>query len=200
MTKNEKQSQLTRERLQRALVELIMEGGSGYEAITIQDIVDRAQVGRTTFYLHYRSKDELFLHCHEAIISQFQIGLHSIDAREELLALAAPPGMISAYRHLAEARAHLSPILRGKDGLLLLRLMRDRTAQAVETSLQGAFGEADSSIPLGVLANYLAGAQVNLMQWWLEKRRPYSPDHLAQAFHRLQRAAIRDAFGLAGSE
>lgn len=200
MTKNAKQSQLTRERLQQALVELVMEGGSGYEAITIQNIVDRAQVGRTTFYLHFRSKDELFLHCHEAIISRFQIGLDAIGSQEDLLALATPPGMISAYHHLAEARAHLSPILRGKDGLLILRLMRERTAQAIETSLQEAFAEVDSSIPLGVLANYLAGAQVTLMQWWLEKRRPYSPDHLAQAFHRLQRAAIRDAFKLAGAE
>ncbi|MEP7359765.1 MAG: TetR/AcrR family transcriptional regulator, partial [Anaerolineales bacterium] len=173
--------------------------GSGYEAITIQDIVDRAQIGRTTFYLHYRSKDELFLHCHEAVIEQFQIGPDASGSREDLLAPTAPPGMIAAYHHLAEARAHLSPILRGKDGLLLLRLMRDRTAQAIETSLQQAFVEVDSSIPVGVLANYLAGAQVTLMQWWLEKRRPYSPDQLAQAFHRLQRAAIQDAFGLAGA-
>jgi hypothetical protein len=47
-----------------------------------------------------------------------------------------------------------------------------------------------------VLANYLAGAQIALVQWWLEKRRTHTPENLAQAFHRLQRAAIRDAFGL----
>jgi AcrR family transcriptional regulator len=41
--------------LQQALIELI--GEQGYEAITIQEIVDRANVGRTTFYLHYTSKD-----------------------------------------------------------------------------------------------------------------------------------------------
>jgi len=45
-------------------------------------------------------------------------------------------------------------------------------------------------------ANYLAGAQTALVQWWLEKRQPHTLQNLAQMLHRLQRAAIRDAFGL----
>src|SRR3990172_2299341 len=131
MTKTDRRIQRTREVLQKALIELISE--RGYDAITIQDIVDRANVGRTTFYLHYRSKDDLFMSCHEA-------------------------------------------------------------------NLRAAFAEADSAIPFDVLANYLAGAQIALVQWWLEKRQPYTPENLAQTFHRLQRAAIRDAFGLRDGE
>jgi hypothetical protein len=51
-------------------------------------------------------------------------------------------------------------------------------------------------IPLDMLANYLAGAQLALMQWWLEKRRPHTAENLAQTFHLLQRAAIRETFGI----
>jgi len=51
-----------------------------------------------------------------------------------------------------------------------------------------------------VLANYLAGAQIALVQWWMQKRQAYTSENLAQTFHRLQRAAIRDAFGLRDSE
>jgi len=72
MTKTDRRVQRTRELLQKALIELIRE--RGYDAVTIQDIVDRANVGRTTFYLHYRSKDELFIGCHEAIVSEFHFG------------------------------------------------------------------------------------------------------------------------------
>jgi hypothetical protein len=56
----------------------------------------------------------------------------------------------------------------------------------------------ESTIPLDVLANYLAGAQLALVHWWLEQpdARLHTPKTLAQTFHRLQRAAIRDAFGL----
>ena len=66
MTKTDRRVERTRELLQKALIELIRE--QSYEAITIQDIVDRANVGRTTFYLHYTSKDDLFMGCHEAIV------------------------------------------------------------------------------------------------------------------------------------
>ena len=96
MTKTDRRVQRTRELLQKALIELISE--RGYDAITIQDIVDRANVGRTTFYLHYNSKDELFMSCHEAIVSKFHIGpLHPLS-REELLSSEAPNGIMSAYQ------------------------------------------------------------------------------------------------------
>ena len=83
-----------------------------------------------------------------------------------------------------------------KESLLILRRIRDWRAQDIEASLRGAFAEAPCGIPLDVLASYLAGAQIALVQWWLERRQPCTPEDLAQSFHRLQRAAIRDAFGL----
>jgi len=195
MTKTDRRVQRTRELLQKALIELMSE--RGYDAIPIQDIVDRANVGRTTFYLHYSSKDELFMSCHEAIVSEFP--LYPLS-REALLSPEAPPGMASAYRHLEDARALLYPIFQGKDGLLTLRRIRDWSAQEIEASLRAAFAEADKTIPFDVLANYLAGAQIALVQWWLERRQPHTPENLAQTFHRLQRAAILDAFGLRDGE
>src|SRR5262245_63862683 len=110
MTKTDRRVQRTRELLQKALIELISE--CSYDAIAIQDIVERANVGRTTFYLHYSSKDDLFMSCHEAIVSQFQFGPlypHPL-LREELLSPEAPPGMTKAYQHLKEAWMRLSPI------------------------------------------------------------------------------------------
>ena len=194
MTKTDRRVERTRELLQKALIELIAE--HGYDAITIQDIVDRANIGRTTFYLHYNSKDELFMSCHEAIVSQFHLGLFHPLSREELLSSEIPPEMNSAYHHLEEGRALLYPIFQGKDSQLILRKIRDRSAREIAANLRASFDEADSSIPLDMLANYLAGAQIALMQWWLEKRHPHTPDNLTQALHRLQRAAIRDAFRL----
>ena len=198
MTKTDRRAQRTRELLQKALIELI--GERGYEAITIQDIVDRANVGRTTFYLHYDSKDELFMSCHEAIVREFHIGLLHPLSQEELLSPEIPPDMTSAYQHLEEGRALLYPIFQGKDSQLILRQIRDRSAREIEANLRATFAEAESTIPLDMLANYLAGAQIALMQWWLEKRRPHTPDNLTQMLHRLQRAAIRDAFGLRDAE
>ncbi len=198
MAKTDRRVERTRELLQKALIELIAE--RGYDAITIQDIVDRANVGRTTFYLHYNSKDELFMSCHEAIVREFHIGLLHPLSREELLSPEIPPEMTSSYRHLEEGRALLYPIFHGKDSQLILRQIRDRSAREIETNLRATFDEADSTIPLDMLANYLVGAQIALMQWWLEKHRSYTPDNLTQTLHRLQRAAIRAAFGFRNDE
>jgi AcrR family transcriptional regulator len=68
MTKTDRRVQRTREQLQKALIELI--GERGYDAITIQEIVDRANLGRTTFYLHYNSKDDLFMSCHGPLLAR----------------------------------------------------------------------------------------------------------------------------------
>ena len=182
MTKTDRRVRRTRELLQKALIELI--GERGYTEITIQDIVDRANLGRTTFYLHFNSKDELFISCHEAMVSEFPIGpLHALS-REELLAPEAPVGMATAYQHLEQARPRLYAIFQSKDGPLILRRMRDSNAQQIEANLRAAFNETDSAITLNVLANYLAGAQIALMQWWLEKRQPHPLENLAQVFHR----------------
>jgi Transcriptional regulator len=194
MIQTDRRIQRTRGLLQKALIELI--GERGYDAITIQDIVDRANVGRTTFYKHYNSREDLFMSCHETIVSDFHLSsLHPLS-KEELLSPDIPPQMIFAFQHLEERRARLYPVFQGKDSQLILRQIRDRSAQEIEANLRAAFREKESIIPLDMLANYLVGAQIALVQWWLEKRRSHTPEKLAQTFHRLQRAAIRDAFGI----
>ena len=136
MPKMDRRIQRTRELLQKALIGLIDE--RGYNAITIQDIVDRANIGRTTFYKHYDSKDDLFMSCHEAIVSSFQFErLHThLLSREELLESDALPGLIVAFQHLDETRARLSSIFQGKDGPLILKQIRDRSAKEIEANLR----------------------------------------------------------------
>jgi hypothetical protein len=104
--------------------------------------------------------------------------------------------MVAAYQHLEQVRPLMNPIFHGKNGQLIQRQMRDWSAQEIEQSLHAAFAEADSAVPFNLLANYLAGAQIALIQWWMEKRTPYPADELARMVHRLQRAAICDALGV----
>ena len=73
--------------------------------------------------------------------------------------------MVHAYQHLLEARALLAPILHGKDSLLILRRLRDRSAEEIAGQLRASFAKAESAIPLDLLASYLAGAQIALVHW-----------------------------------
>ena len=195
--KIDRRVQRTRELLQKSMMELLNE--RDYDAITVQHIVERANLGRTTFYLHYNSKDELFMSCHESMVRDFRIELLNPLSQDELLSPEIPAGLKSAYRHLEESRAMLYSVFQGKDSLLRLRRLRDWDAQQIEANLRAAFVGVESSIPLDVLSNYLAGAQITLLHWWLEKRRPHTLQELGQTFHRLQRAALQEAFGLENS-
>jgi AcrR family transcriptional regulator len=193
MTKPDRRVKRTRTLLQQSLIDLSRE--RGIDAITIQDIAERANVGRTTFYLHYPSKEDLLISCHAAMISEFHFGPLYPMSREEWLSPTTPPGIISAYRHLETVRDLLNSIIHSKNNALFLQRMRDENTREIKTRLLAAFPEMDKAIPLDIVATYLAGAQVAMFHWWLEKPRPHTPETVAHRFHRLQRAAICDAFG-----
>ncbi len=59
MSGNDRRVRRTRATLHRALIELMIE--HGYDRVTVQDVLERADVGRSTFYAHYRSKDDLLV-------------------------------------------------------------------------------------------------------------------------------------------
>src|SRR5258708_32498419 len=124
MAKTDRRVQRTRELLQKALIDLISE--CDYGAITIQDIVDRANVARTTFYVHYNSKDDLFMNCREAETFHFGPPRHLLT-REQLLSPEMPPGTNSNFQHLNDGRPLLYPIFPAEDGRTILREIRTET-------------------------------------------------------------------------
>src|SRR5262245_465000 len=65
----------TRRLLHQALIDLILE--RGYDKTTVSDILDRADVGRSTFYTHFRDKDELLVAGFDELQTQFE--LHAVD-------------------------------------------------------------------------------------------------------------------------
>lgn len=113
-------------------------------------------------YLHFQSKDDLLLHCHETIASAFHFGPRYPRSRDALLPPEPPPGVIAAFRHLQDVRVPLARLLQSKDSLLILERLRDWCAEDIATSVRAAFAGVESAIPIEVLAHYLAGAQITL--------------------------------------
>lgn len=193
MSATDRRIERTRAALRRALTELLHD--CRYDTITIQDITERANVGRTTFYLHYPTKDDLFLDCHDVMVSTFAVGLLYPLSAETLLSDEPPPTMTEAYNHLDAMREVLSSIFQGKEAFFLWRHLRDRSAREIEANLRSVFGHKESAVPLELLAVYMASAQMGVVHWWLEKRQTATASSLAHMVHRVQRAALLDAFG-----
>lgn len=189
--KVDRRVQRTRDLLKRALLHLIDE--KGYDAITIQDITERANLGRTTFYLHYQSKDDLLLDHHAELLDIMDIERWS---REELLSETEASGLIRFLERVASNKGIYTAIITAKDADLIQRGMQAQMVENLSESLSLALPNQESRLPLAILCNYVVGAQLALIKWWMTTRNDYSATHIAHMIQRLQYVAIRDAYSL----
>lgn len=185
----------TRQLLREALVALILE--RGYDAISIQDITDRAGLRRATFYLHYRDKDELLL------------GLlrDTLDELMQQMAQQAPPSYTAEtqraedeliFRHV-QAHANLyRAILSGQGAAEITRGIRDFVAGRIREHCARSYSAPDLPMPLEVVANYLAAVKLNMVIWWLDRGLPYPPEQMAAMCARLTLFGAAPVLALAG--
>lgn len=188
MTGEDRRVQRTRDLLQQAMLDLLV--AQGYDAITIQNITERANVGRTTFYLHYESKEDLYRHAHQAEVERIAGPPLS---RDELLADEPPARLVAVYNYHWTARDVLRVVYFGKDTEVIHRQLRDHSAAHLMAHLRATFADHDFAVPLDVLATSLAVTEMGLMMWWIEKHAAYTPAQMAHHFHRLRRGILRDS-------
>lgn len=166
--------------LQEALLQLIEE--KGFETITVEEIVARADVGRTTFYLHYTDKGHLLADC---------ISLIAEDSR-----LQEKP-VLQLFKDAESSRALYQTVLSGKGGVeALQRIHRDvsRLAQEVfETQIE-QHGLRPAIAP-DFMAHHFAGALLALVHWWLTAgQERYSAEEMTSQFHKL--TVLGRAYGM----
>lgn len=178
-TKQDRRSQRTRHLLSAALVQLLRE--KGYSAITVSDIIERANVGRSTFYAHYHDKDDLFV--------------SELDRVIELLGhrMSNQKGMpffpsLGLYQHVGE-EYELYKALVWTPGIdLLIKHLQASLSHRIEQGLQKS--GKDFEIPPPILASFIAGSFLTLLKWWLENKMIYSPEEMDAIFRRLALAGI----------
>ncbi|HEX3051092.1 MAG TPA: TetR/AcrR family transcriptional regulator [Aggregatilineaceae bacterium] len=191
MSNLDRRVQRTRKLLQDAMMQLIRE--KGYDAITVQDILDRANIGRATFYAHYQSKEDLFLAHHDDLV--LTVGLEPLTA-EQLLSPDPPPSLVAFLELLGHNRSLYQVIIHSRDSDRIRQGLRAAVSVNLADCLQSGFEKAVSHMPLDALTEYLASAQLALIDWWLNQRTPYTAQQIATMLHQLRRAALQEAFAL----
>lgn len=186
--KQDRRVQRTRRHLREALMTLIDE--KGYDVVTIHDITERADLGRTTFYLHYQSKDELFLDHHKGFAEMMQINAIS---REQLLNDEPQPEYVMFLQELNDNQDLYRTIIQAKDADYIMLGVATQLQRNLESSLRTIFSN-EPKIPLEILTRYTINAQLSLIEWWMTQRNGYSAYQLCEMLHRLQRATICDAY------
>lgn len=172
--KNDRRSRRTRHLLGEALVKLIRE--KDYSTITVSDIIERANVGRSTFYAHYEDKDSLFVSQMDRVI---EVLSQRIPSSEEMPFFPS----LGLFRHVGE-EYELYKTLVWTPGIdVLIKHMRSSLSQRVEDGLTKSGRQLD--VPVPILANFIVGSFLTLLQWWLENKRIQSPEQMDEIFRKL---------------
>ena len=195
----------TRSALKHALYELIDE--KGYDQVTVEEITDRANLGRATFYLHYRDKEDLLLEDVVDLVDQMvenATGMPWLRWKQapdaSLPTPNRPPPMVMVFRHVAENAKHYRIILRGQGTYTVGERLREIIIQAIKELglVRGQEGKpiGELPVPIDVIANYYAGSVMGLVSWWLENDTPYTPEQMADYFQRLFFPGLMQVLGL----
>ena len=175
----------TRKLLQDALLELILE--KGYAAVTVQDVIDRANVGRSTFYAHFQDKESLFLSEFEALQMQFEHHLTRMPMTD-----ASPWGLsLMMFQH-AQSQRQLYKALAGKEaGSVVLEYLRKFLSAVLFDHLKPQFSKRKTpQIPPEILAHYLVSTFIALLTWWLDHDLPYSAERMNDMFRQLTQPGV----------
>lgn len=194
MKKVDRRIRRTRRLLHDALKELVLE--TSYENITIQDITDRADMSRATFYLHYKDKDELLAQSLETMFDELVATMKEPTELNSEKLDGESPALI-AFKHVQEHH-QLYKALLGERGVSYV-ITREITylAQIALIRITKILpDEFESPVPLDMLAHHIAGSLYTLIVWWLERDMPYSPEYMAQTFHNIAIPGVMNALGI----
>jgi AcrR family transcriptional regulator len=168
----------TRDRLGDALIALMQE--KPFDAIKIQEVLDRAGISRSTFYMHYRDKDDLFLSDAEDFLELFTTHLSRTKEASERVAPVR-----EFFSHVAESRPLVDALVASGRIHPFMELARGYFARGIERRLaELPRGRRVPEQSRSAMAHAQAGALLSLMTWWLQRGNGSSAAEMDELFHR----------------
>jgi AcrR family transcriptional regulator len=176
--KADQRTHRTRRSLSEALVGLIKE--KRFDDITVQNVIERADVGRSTFYSHFRDKEDLFQRDWERFLDDFA---NAIDWKKAGSGSFVPVAYL--FGHLQEYQQFYRGLVRSRKAEAVFKTGATYLAQLIENSLTELVADHPAVLPIPIVANYLATELFALLKWWLDQGMPYAPQEMDHIFHEL---------------
>ena len=187
-TKTDKRVTRTRQALQAALLELMVE--RGYERLSVQQILDRAGVGRATFYLHFHSKEDLLRGSLELLRDHlgrdWQGSPTGKGAPEPPLAFS-----LAFFQHVDSHRKLHRAVVGRESGMIVARQMRRFLAELVREDLLSEDRRARPGVEIDLAAQYVTGALLAIVTWWLDHSIKLSAEEINRVFRQMTIPALQ---------
>lgn len=173
----------TRDLLHHAMISLILK--KGYDAITITDICQTANISRSTFYMHYTGKDDLKKKGVEDHLRRMLSNDHlTKNKRPEI---HRPFNFAFSLPMFEHARAHLDlyrALLGGTGSSIALASIRKIVSERIRAEM-AHHRRATPDVPRDVKVQYVVGAYMSLLTWWLDSGARLSPEKIDATFQHL---------------
>ena len=173
----------TKKLLHQALASLIQE--KPYDAIVVKEILDRADVGRSTFYAHFRDKDDLLVSgIHDMLRSVHATTQVSGKPYERVLKFSLP-----IFEHIHEHRRTVIDANMGNRGRAIIHehlrtVLTQLIGNDIERHYRSRRNHAGQLTP-DLLIQYVASTFILVLTWWVENRNPMRPKEVNALFHSL---------------
>ena len=182
----------TRAMLQHALISLILR--KDYEEITIQDICDAANVGRSTFYAHYTGKDDLkrsgFEHLRKELFDRQREALvASGDIKDRSLRFS-----LTMFEHAREHIDLYRALIGGRGVTVSLGNIREILSDLVRNECAVTIDNTVDMLPRELIVQYVVGAYMAVLIWWLDGGAKLPPKRIDAIFRRLATEGITRSY------
>ena len=181
----------TRRMLSDALFALIVE--RGYDDITVQDITERANVGRATFYLHYKDKEILLSESLKQLVNELTKYVEpNTNSPATYKTLS-----VRVFQHIAQHHVLYRALL-GEAGPPIISIrMRRYLAELIQNYvILPVAARGKSEVAPELLATHAAGSLLALLVWWLDNNLEQSAEEMGTLFWRLMTPGIEDVLEL----
>jgi AcrR family transcriptional regulator len=169
----------TRDALGDALVALMQE--KPFDTITVQDVLDRAHVSRSTFYSHYSDKDDLLMSDAEEFFERLSMALSAHGDKSDRVFPVQ-----EFFTHLADVQPFYKALVKSGRFQENMELARGHFARGIERRLSELpRGRSIPTNELPAIAFTHAGALLSLLTWWLDRGMREPPEQMDALFHRM---------------
>ncbi len=178
----DRRQQKTRTAIFDALAQLLTE--KQFHQITVQEIIDKANVGRSTFYAHFETKDHLLKElCTDLFSHVFSAHLASEKTHDFSASSGSAAELVThLLYHLRDDKRNIMGILSCESGELFLRYFREYLYRFFEKTLLPELEtkkETLRQMPQGLLIHHLSCSFIGMVQWWLRQGLVQTPEEIA---------------------
>jgi AcrR family transcriptional regulator len=150
-----------------------------FDAITVQDLLDRAGVGRSTFYSHFRNKDDFLLTDLERMLSTLEVHFDRTVGTSRRVAPVA-----ELFAHFNDSREFADALARSGRMEAVLDIASGHMARIIERRL-GELGVAPGKLPLSAAARVFGSMAMELAKWWIGRTTSFTARDMDKQFHDL---------------